>query len=75
MPKGELLPEHKTELLKAGDKDSENYNEVTYEVMVWWNPLFVEATTDNIKRTVANVKPFFRNTRELRHEQLIRISV
>lgn len=45
---------------KAGDKDSENYNEVTYE---GYGPggiaLFVEATTDNIKRTVANVRAIF----------------
>lgn len=45
---------------KATDKDSENYNEVTYE---GYGPggiaLFVEATTDNLKRTVANVRAIF----------------
>lgn len=45
---------------KASDKDSENYNEVTYE---GYGPggiaLFVEATTDNLKRTVANVRAIF----------------
>ncbi len=45
---------------KATDKDSENYDEVTYE---GYGPgsiaLFVEATTDNLKRTVANVRAIF----------------
>jgi YebC/PmpR family DNA-binding regulatory protein len=45
---------------KATDTDSENYNEVTYE---GYGPggiaLFVEATTDNLKRTVANVRAIF----------------
>jgi len=45
---------------KASDKDSESYQEVTYE---GYGPagiaLFVEATTDNINRTVANVRAIF----------------
>ncbi len=45
---------------KASDKDSENYEEVTYE---GYGPagiaLFVEATTDNINRTVSNVRAIF----------------
>lgn len=45
---------------KASDKDSENYQEVTYE---GYGPggiaLFVEATTDNINRTVSNVRAIF----------------
>lgn len=45
---------------KAGDKDSENYEEVSYE---GYGPagiaLFVEATTDNINRTVSNVRAIF----------------
>lgn len=45
---------------KASDKDSENYAEVTYE---GYGPagiaLFVEATTDNINRTVSNVRAIF----------------
>ena len=45
---------------KASDKDSENYSEVTYE---GYGPagiaLFVEATTDNINRTVSNVRAIF----------------
>lgn len=45
---------------KASDKDSESYQEVTYE---GYGPagiaLFVEATSDNINRTVANVRAIF----------------
>jgi len=45
---------------KASDKDSESYQEVTYE---GYGPagiaLFVEATTDNINRTVSNVRAIF----------------
>ena len=45
---------------KASDKDSESYQEVTYE---GYGPvgiaLFVEATTANINRTVANVRAIF----------------
>lgn len=45
---------------KASDKDSESYQEITYE---GYGPagiaLFVEATTDNINRTVSNVRAIF----------------
>ena len=45
---------------KASDKDSAAYMEVTYE---GYGPggiaLFLEATTDNIQRTVANVRSIF----------------
>jgi len=45
---------------KASDKDGESYQEVFYE---GYGPagiaLFVEATTDNINRTVANVRSLF----------------
>ncbi len=45
---------------KASDKDSENYSEVSYE---GYGPagiaLFVEATTDNINRTVSNVRAIY----------------
>ncbi len=45
---------------KASDKDSENYQEVSYE---GYGPggiaLFVEATTDNINRTVSNIRAIF----------------
>jgi len=45
---------------KAEDKGGENYEEVSYE---GYGPagiaLFVEATTDNLKRTVSNVRAIF----------------
>ena len=45
---------------KAGDKDSANFTEVTYE---GYAPggigIFVECTTDNLQRTVANVRSYF----------------
>ena len=45
---------------KASDKDSQNYQEVSYE---GYGPagiaLFVEAATDNINRTVSNVRAIF----------------
>jgi len=45
---------------KAGDKDSANFMEVTYE---GYAPggigVFVECTTDNLQRTVSNVRSYF----------------
>lgn len=45
---------------KASEKDSESYQEINYE---GYGPagiaLFVEATTDNINRTVSNVRAIF----------------
>jgi len=45
---------------KAGDKDSANFMEVTYE---GYAPggigIFVECTTDNLQRTVSNVRSYF----------------
>lgn len=45
---------------RASEKDSESYQEVTYE---GYGPsgiaLFVEATTDNLNRTVSNVRAIF----------------
>ncbi len=45
---------------KAGDKDSTNFTEVTYE---GYAPhgigIFVECTTDNLQRTVSNVRSYF----------------
>lgn len=45
---------------KAGDKGSANFDEVTYE---GYAPhgigIFVECTTDNLQRTVANVRSYF----------------
>ena len=45
---------------KAEDKGGESYQEVTYEGYgVAGIALFVEASTDNLKRTVANVRAIF----------------
>lgn len=56
MPKDNILRAIK----KASDSNSESYEEVTYE---GYGPggigLFVEATTDNINRTVSNVRAIF----------------
>lgn len=45
---------------KGADKDAANYNETTYE---GYAPngvaVFVECTTDNLQRTVANVRSYF----------------
>lgn len=45
---------------KAGDKDSANFTEVNYE---GYAPngigIFVECTTDNLQRTVSNVRSYF----------------
>ena len=45
---------------KAADKDSANFQEVTYE---GYAPhavaIFVECTTDNIQRTVSNIRSYF----------------
>jgi YebC/PmpR family DNA-binding regulatory protein len=45
---------------KAGDKDAANFQEVTYE---GYAPggigIFVECTTDNLQRTVSNVRSYF----------------
>lgn len=45
---------------KGSDKDAANYNEVTYE---GYAPngvaVFIECTTDNLQRTVANVRSYF----------------
>jgi len=49
---------------KAADKDSENYQEVTYEGYAPGGiALFVETTTDNINRTVSNVRAIFNKYR------------
>ncbi|MGD1844038.1 MAG: YebC/PmpR family DNA-binding transcriptional regulator [Salibacteraceae bacterium] len=48
---------------KASDKDSESYQEVTYEGYAPGGiAIFVEATTDNLNRTVANVRAIFNKT-------------
>lgn len=45
---------------KANDKDSANFSEVTYEGYAAGGiGIFVECTTDNLQRTVANVRSYF----------------
>ena len=60
--KGANMPKDNIEraIKKAGDKDSANYEETTYE---GYGPngiaIFVEASTDNLNRTVSNVRAIF----------------
>ena len=60
--KGINMPKDNIEraIKKAGDKDSANYEETSYE---GYGPngiaIFVEASTDNINRTVSNVRAIF----------------
>jgi len=60
--KGANMPKDNMDraIKKAGDKDGANYEETTYE---GYGPhgiaIFVEASTDNIKRTVSNVRAIF----------------
>ncbi len=45
---------------KAGDKDSANFQEITYEGYAPFGVgLFIECLTDNIQRTVASVRSYF----------------
>ncbi len=45
---------------KANDKDSANFSEVTYEGYATGGiGIFVECTTDNLQRTVSNVRSYF----------------
>ena len=45
---------------KAGDKDSASFSEVTYEGYAHGGiGIFVECTTDNLQRTVSNVRSYF----------------
>ena len=45
---------------KAGDKDSASFSEVTYEGYANGGiGIFVECTTDNLQRTVSNVRSYF----------------
>jgi len=44
---------------KGSDKDGSTYTEVTYEGYVHGVAIFIESTTDNVQRTVANVRMVF----------------
>ncbi|MDD2964546.1 MAG: YebC/PmpR family DNA-binding transcriptional regulator [Bacteroidales bacterium] len=44
---------------KGSDKDGASFSEVTYEGYVHGIAVFLECTTDNVQRTVANVRAIF----------------
>ncbi|MFO7723452.1 MAG: YebC/PmpR family DNA-binding transcriptional regulator, partial [Bacteroidales bacterium] len=45
---------------KASDKDASNFSEVTYEGYAPYGiAVFLECTTDNLQRTVANIRSYF----------------
>lgn len=45
---------------KASDKDSANFSEVTYECYAPHGiAVFIECTTDNLQRTVSNIRSYF----------------
>lgn len=60
--KGANMPKDNVQraVSKASDKDASNYNEVTYE---GYAPngvaIYVECATDNIQRTVSNIRSYF----------------
>src|SRR2546423_2984008 len=60
--KGQNMPKENIEraIKKGGDKDVASYQDLTYE---GYGPgkvsIFVEASTDNINRTVANMRKYF----------------
>jgi YebC/PmpR family DNA-binding regulatory protein len=60
--KGANMPKENVQraVSKASDKDASNYNEVTYEGMAPNGvAIFIECATDNIQRTVANIRSYF----------------
>ncbi len=60
--KGANMPKDNIQraITKAGDKNSSNFSEVTYEGYAPYGiAMFLECTTDNIQRTVANIRSYF----------------
>ncbi len=56
MPKETLM----RAINKASDKDAANFTEVTYECYAPHGiAIFIECTTDNLKRTVSNIRSYF----------------
>jgi len=56
MPKENVL----RAINKASDKDSANFTEVTYECYAPHGiAVFIECTTDNVQRTVSNIRSYF----------------
>ncbi|MBS4012267.1 MAG: YebC/PmpR family DNA-binding transcriptional regulator [Bacteroidetes bacterium] len=60
--KGVNMPKDNVQraISKAGDKDASNFTEVTYEGYANYGvAVFVECLTDNLQRTVANIRSYF----------------
>jgi len=60
--KGANMPKDNVQraISKAGDKSEGNFNEVTYEGYANYGvAVYVECLTDNLQRTVANVRSYF----------------
>jgi len=60
--KGINMPKENVQraISKASDKDSKSFSEVTYEGYASHGiAVFVECTTDNLQRTVSNVRSYF----------------
>lgn len=60
--KGANMPKDNIQraISKASDKDASNYTEVTYEGYATNGvAVFIECATDNIQRTVANIRSYF----------------
>ncbi|MGC8865483.1 MAG: YebC/PmpR family DNA-binding transcriptional regulator [Bacteroidales bacterium] len=55
MPKDNIL----RAINKGSDKDTANFQETTYEGYISGVAIFVECTTDNVQRTVSNVRSIF----------------
>ncbi len=56
MPKDNIM----RTITKAGDKDASNLMEVTYEGYAPFGiAIFLECTTDNLQRTVSNIRSYF----------------
>jgi len=60
--KGASMPKENIQraINKGSDKDAANYSEVTYEGYAHGGvAVFVECTTDNVQRTISNVRSYF----------------
>jgi len=55
MPKDNIL----RAINKGSDKDTANFQETTYEGYISGVAIFVECTTDNVQRTVSNIRSIF----------------
>lgn len=55
MPKENIL----RAINKGSDKDAANFQETTYEGYISGVAVFIECTTDNVQRTVSNIRSIF----------------